>query len=765
MKIPYSTLQHYIPELDITPEQIGELLSLKSYEVESVYNPQVQLKSIIVGIITDIQPHPNADKLQITQVSVGQPTQLTIVCGAKNIAIGQKVPIAPVGATLPNGLVIQVANLRGQESFGMICSAKELGLDFQGDGVLVLPSNAQEGDSIVHALGLDEIIIEIDNKGLGTRASDSSSLYGVAREVAMLIDKPLKNLESVDISSHTKLHTDIHIKTDKCSYYSLMKISGLSQYRFDSNVLSKGGYRVDLYVQTEKFTLDPRIIHTLRTLGVSIHHPAVDLGNYIMLETGQPVHIFDTEKVKGGITVREAEDGEIMIGLNGEEITLEKGDIVICDTEKIIALAGIIGSKDSAVDDGTTSILVESAHFDALQIRKTARRLKLLTDSAKRFEKLLPVELVDIAMQRIAYITQESGLKIEGHTHKGHHAQTQQSVSMTFDYIRKYIGVNISDETITHILKKLDISTHKSFGSEVYKLTAPYWRLDLTTPEEYIEEVARLYGYDIIPAKIDFGILSVNHHPVFQLKRSITQAMVARGYTEIITYPYTKTETDIQMVNPVDASKPYLRTSLIESMSEAIVSNQPYQEKLALFEVSHIFNETQDMHIGIGYWDKYISAKNAVNILYQDILSVLSQLSINIVPISYQVDNLQIQLMYQDTSIGIIDTSQAIAEINLTQLQSICQYTQEVYRSIPRYPSVKRDITIKAPISISAQEVYQKIQQLVSPRCEYIGLKDTFSENNLMHYTFRLEFRDMDKSLTDDEVNQEIHQIETQLVY
>ncbi len=256
---------------------------------------------------------------------------------AKNIEMGQKVAVARIGAVLPNGLAIQAVNLRGQDSHGMICSAKELGLDGDSQGVLILPANAVVGKAVSDVLGLDDAIITIDNKGLGTRASDSSSLYGVAREVALITDKSLQPLE---LGSIPKTHLDRHItiETKGCSYYSLLGISGLSNYKFDSNVLSKGAYRVDLYVQTDTFKLDDSIHALLQLLNQPTHHPAVDLGNYILFEVGQPVHVFDAEKVKGNITIREAVEGETLLTLDDIEIPLKEGDIVICDSEKIIAL-------------------------------------------------------------------------------------------------------------------------------------------------------------------------------------------------------------------------------------------------------------------------------------------------------------------------------------------------------------------------------------------------------------------------------------------
>ncbi|MEX0598295.1 MAG: phenylalanine--tRNA ligase subunit beta, partial [Candidatus Paceibacterota bacterium] len=557
MKIPYSIIKSFVPKLTQSPEELADLISRKSYEVDSVYNPGEALKSVVVGHIQKVNPHPNADKLNIAEVLVDNSDVLTIVCGAKNIEMGQKVAVAKIGAKLPNGLNIKAVNLRGQDSFGMICSAQELGLQESSDGILVLPSIAEVGTPVSNILGLNESIIDIDNKGLGTRASDSSSFYGVAREVALITNNSLQQLELSPIPIKQKLKKHIKVQTDLCKYYSVLELSRLSKYKFDSNVLSKGTYRVDLYVQTDIFKLDSSIHQTLALLNQKTHHPAIDLGNYILFETGQPVHIFDAEKVKGDeIIIREAKKGETFIALDGLEILLEDGDIIICDSEEIIALAGIMGGVSTAVGDGTTRVLIESANFDHNRIRQTARRLRLLTESAKRFERQIPAELADIAIQRAINLVEKSGLQALGYINYGHNKTTNKSVNLDYDYIRKYIGIDISDKDISQFLESLSIDTHKSFGSKKYNLTAPYWRLDLNTPEEYIEEIARLYGYDNIPAKLDITKIQVNSDSSFNFKRKISEELTKIGYNEVLTYPYSESGT-LQLLNPVDETKPY----------------------------------------------------------------------------------------------------------------------------------------------------------------------------------------------------------------
>lgn len=758
MKIPYSIIKNFIPNLTQSPQELADLITLKSYEVDSIYNPAESLQNIIVGHIQKVYPHPNADKLNIAEVLVDNNEVLTIVCGAKNIELGQKVAVAKIGTNLPNGITIKAVNLRGQDSFGMICSAQELGLNEVSDGILVLPSIAEVGIPVAEVLGMNEAIIDIDNKGLGTRASDSSSFYGVAREVAIITNNTLNPLELSPLPIKKKLRKQIKVQTNLCKYYSVLELSGLSKYKFDSNILSKGGYRVDLYVQTDMFKLDSSIHQTLSLLNHKTHHPAVDLGNYILFETGQPVHIFDAEKVKGDkIIVREAKKGEIFTTLDEVEILLEEGDIVICDSEEIIALAGIMGGASTAVGDGTKQVLIESAHFDHNRIRQTARRLKLLTESAKRFERQIPIEFADIAIQRIINLVEKSGLETLGYFNYGKSITKHKDVSLDYNYVRKYIGLDISDNDINKILKLLQINIHKSLGSHKYTLTSPYWRLDLNTPEDYIEEIARLYGYDNIPTKLDITKLEVNSDPIFNFKRKISEGLSRIGYNEIFTYPYTD-EGVLKILNPVDESKPYLRQNLTVSMAQAIDNSSRYQDTLRLFEVSNVFTAEQHLHLSLGCYDKDTDIITNVNQTYIDFIKVITQLGFDYTKFSTQTVDNNTVIIYDKQSVGQV-SSLGIIEIDLSVLINLLSPVLEKYNQIPKYPAVKRDITITVPNSISAQKVYDKIKSIVSNRCYYIGFRDKFQNGDFTNYTFHLEFRDSEKSLLDDEVNVEIDTI------
>ena len=330
-------------------------------------------------------------------------------------------------------------------------------------------------------------------------------------------------------------------------------------------------------------------------------------------------------------------------------------------------------------------------------------------------------------------------------------------MSLDYNYVRKYIGIDISDGDINQILKSLNIESHKSFGSQKYSLTAPYWRLDLNTPEEYIEEIARIYGYDNIPAKLDINKIQINSDSTFKFKRTISEELSKIGYNEILTYPYSK-EGTLQLLNPVDESQSYLRQNLIDSMVKAIDKNSKYQDTLKLFEISNVFTAEQHLHLSLGCYHKDSEKIANINQAYADFIRVITQLGFDYTKFTTQIIENNTIINYVEQAVGWADVS-GVIEIDLSVLVNILSPMSEHYSQVPKYPAVKRDITLKVSNSSSAQEVYDKITTLVSPKCYYIGFRDKFQNGDFTNYTFHLEFRDQDKSLSDDEVNVEIDSI------
>ncbi len=756
MKVPYSVLKKYIPQLKYSAEEVGAILSQYSYEVEQVYNPGQAIQNVIVGEIRTIEPHPDADRLKLVKVHIGGSQFVSIVCGAANIKVGDKVPTALEGAKLPGGIEITPTKIRGQDSYGMLCSRKELGLQGDASGIYILHPNTKVGRSVVELLHLDESIIELDNKGLGTRASDSMSFYGIARELATVIQVPLKKLE---IESLPKVSKGYSIKRDKdiCEYYSLLHINGLSSYEFDSNVYSQDNYRIDLYVQVDSYTGDESVKYTLESLGYNATNPAINLGNYIMEEVGQPVHIFDAEKISGKtITIRKAKQDETFIDLDDNEIHLDAGDIVICDTEKILALAGIIGAKDSAVDDGTKQIMIESAIFDSAQIRKTARRLKLLTGAAKRFERRVPKELAKEALERVAWYLKEAKLAIGEYYESGSCKGAETSTELSFDYVRRYIGVDISDTEIVSILKRIggEVKSAGFGGGDKHKVIAPYWRLDLHTPEEYIEEVARLYGYDKIPTTLDISFRIPQHDPLFQLKRLLSEALVTHRYSEVMNYPYTDIPGTYQMINPLDKNLPYLREQLSPALFITRRNNQMRFGDVAIFEIGNVFGSIEEMHLAMTFATKDNSTDQNLTRLYSDFVKALLVIGLDVTQLDLQLNSSGAKIMYGDSSIGQLSREYLTLEVSLPALLNHGTYTAEKYTPIDRYPVVKRDLTLTFPVGTPAKSVQDALSNVAPKECVSIQFVDQFEKDGQVHYTFHIQFRHNNRSLSDEEVNQ-----------
>lgn len=758
MKIPYSVLTSFIPQLKQSPQEVAKVLTQYSYEVDSVYALRDTIQNVVVGEIREIEEHPEATKLQITHVHVGdEEGTRQIICGASNIKIGQKVPVALEGACLPGDKEITQQVIRGQESFGMLCSKAELGLGTDSAGIYILKSTTEVGKDILDVLEIDDTIIEIDNKGLGTRASDSMAFYGVARELSSVLKTKLKPLDTKELPKPGKPFK-IKRKEELCSYYSILQVDGLSTYEFDSNIYSQDNYRVDLYVQVNSYTGDDQVNRILEMLGYSTDKPAVNLSNYIMEEVGQPIHIFDLEKISGDtITIREAQEGEEFIDLKDEVHALSSEDIVICDQEKIIALAGIIGAKAAAVDDGTRKILIESAVFNATRIRKTARRMNLLTGAAKRFERKIPAPFAREALERVAWFLEQAKISLGEYGESGNSESKEEWWDLDSDYVRRYLGVDIEDKTIESLLKRVGCEVKKGFGQSK-KVKAPYWRLDLTIAEEFIEEVARLYGYHKIPEKLDIDLLLPRHNQNFQLVRHVTEALVALGYDEILTYPYLGQDSPCPYVmhNPVDHTQPFLRTTLHQHMAQALDYNKPRYDDLALFEVSRVFTEEEEIHLNMARWDKHTDRDASLSQVYADWVQILYRLGIDASRSDFQVTSEGAQVMYGEQIIGYMDITSQSLEISLSQFHAVAVWQGDQYQGITKYPVVKRDVTVEVEMSTSVKRVYDEIIANTSDVCRVVELKDTFETDGKKRYTFYLEFQHRERSLTDQEINQEI---------
>jgi len=771
MKLRFSTLKQWLPDLEQSPQEVAQLLTHRSFEVEDVKYLGEQWSDMVVGIVEEIEPHPNADRLRIAHVNVGGETR-RVVCGAENLAVEQRVPVALPGSTLPDGTEITTSAIRGEDSHGMICSEAELGLEDSASGIMVLSTDAPAGAPLARALGNEDYELEIDTTALGPRASDAFSVYGVAREISLLTGVALQ-LPQTALPEETG---SIRVSRDEtiCGRYMTLEAEGVSH----------------LVVPPSQ---DMDTVHT---------HTLVALGNHVMEEFGQPLHVFDADKLTGSqITVRQARDGERFRVLGGEEISLRSGDIVICDEENIIALGGVIGGETSKVDEDTNRIVVESAHFDAHHIRRTARRLHQLTDASKRFEKGLPVELVERGLGRFThylkqmeqYVIEEGDatgkdqyswhleereLSIKGATDDGATQTEYASVSLSPTYVASYVGEQLSSEEIRRYLEQIECQVQEQEESRSFftrgwglgflggeseeevkeyplNVTPPWYRLDLSTSEELIEEVARLYGYENITPDTSFTAKMAEREPFYEWCKGLRSSLQGLGYDEVHTYPYAE-EGEVRLTNPVSEETPFMRARLREGMHYAAKKNASQSPGVKLFEIAKVFYlEEEKTHLALYMKPQTDEEARHLQCLRAGVLRMLQDQHIDVSPVTLtQPEPRVITWWYGDTEIGTYHVADHIVEVNLTTLYEVASFEKKRFRALPNYPAVKRDITLSVLPEVPSERMYQLLLSYRSDLCERITFADVYETEEYKNVTFHLEYRAADRSLADEEVNE-----------
>lgn len=606
MKIIESWLREWInPPLTIN--EIAEQLTTAGLEVAAVSSSAAEFSGVVVGEIVAIAPHPDADKLRLCQVKVDSTAQqqslLTIVCGASNARCGLKAPVALIDAVLPGNIKIKKTKLRGIDSYGMLCSAKELQLTAPADappGLLELPSDAPVGMDMRDYLKLNDSVIDIE---LTANRGDCLSVLGVAREVAALNRMPLGKLNNAKVQLKNAAvcqgaaePTITLAAPAACPHYAACVIDGVNN----------------------RVATPAWLKERLEKSGLRSVNPIVDVTNYVMLELGQPLHAFDYTKVHGGnITVRYANmtgNAEKIVLLDGKELQLtHPNTLVIADDEQAIAVAGVMGGLNSAVDGDTSKIVLESAYFDPEIVRKTARYYGLQSDAAYRFERGVDPGLQERAIARASQLLQEivggvvsSTVMVQSQAH----LPTAKIIFLPFARVNALLGAELTAETITAILALLgmDLEVVKNEKGEHcgVNVTAPTYRFDISIAEDLIEEIARIYGYDKLPATPIHGAFAVRTREERETisEREIKQFLVAQGYSEAITYSFVSPKLQalldpkcvpIELVNPISPEMSVMRTTLWGGLVNALLHNLKRQhDRIRLFETGLCFCRDAD---------------------------------------------------------------------------------------------------------------------------------------------------------------------------
>ena len=582
MNVTLNWLKNYI-NFEFSPSELADRLTMLGVEVESIKQLGAELEGVIVGSVTSIRPHPNADKLVLCQVDTGGTEALQIVCGAPNAREGMLAPVATIGATLPVGLTIKRAKLRGETSEGMLCSEKELGLSEDAAGLMELSTDIPVGTPLSRALGLDDVVFELE---ITPNRPDCLSLIGIAREIRAETGNLLK-LPTVDLQESNINVRDLTSVTidapDLCPRYAARVIQGV------------------------KVTESPAWLQQhLASVGIGVINNIVDITNFVLMEYGQPLHAFDYDKLtENRIVVRRATEGEQITTLDEVERELTPDMLVIADAEKPVALAGIMGGYDSEITETTCDVLLESAYFNPSSVRATAKALGISTEASYRFERGTDQGVVLAALDRAAQLIAElaGGTVCEGTVDVYPGQQPLTQIQLRPERVNFVLGTMLEAAEMVQILNRLGFDVDTT--GEVYQVTVPTFRSDVTREIDLIEELARVHGYDNIPTTLPKGDIPVPApNSKTEVRRCIKHFLLAAGMMEAVNYSFCDPNcfdkirlnandplrNTLQLRNPLSPEMSVLRTTLTPSLLENAQHNRNHQiDSIALFETGSVF--------------------------------------------------------------------------------------------------------------------------------------------------------------------------------
>jgi len=775
MKFSMQWLREWVnPALD--DHKLAEQYTMTGLEVDSIEPVAAQFSGVVIGNIMAVQAHPNADKLRVCQVQVDADAPLSIVCGASNAQVGMKVPTALIGAILP-GLTIKKSKLRGVESYGMLCSAAELGMAESAEGLLELPDDAPIGMDVRAYLGLEDFRIDIDftpNRG------DCLSILGMSRETGALTQSALSMPEIARVEAQSQAIFPVSIASPQaCPYYVGRVIQGIQQAS------------TPIWMRER-----------LRRSGLRPIHPVVDVTNYVLLELGQPMHAFDLAHVSQGITVRDAQALETLTLLDGQTITLRAGDLVIADAAKPLALAGVMGGADSAVSAQTVDIFLESAYFSPAKFAGCARRYGLQTDSSYRFERGVDPQGQARAMERatallLAICGGVAGPLVEVSFQE--FMPQPQPITLRAARIAQLLGCEVAPETVSDILHRLGMTFREEQG--VWQVLAPAFRHDIGLEIDLIEEIARIVGYNQLPVAASVKLAARIHAAPGVTLRHIRQVLVERGYQEAITYSFVdpiqqaKLSPEIEPVplaNPISADMGVMRNTLWTGLLQAAQYNWQRQQKdIRLFESGLCFhgplaelvqqNRLAGLIIGAFSPEQWGEARREANFFdikndVERILSLSGLLSaVQIMPYTHPAlhPGQAARIIHHDVEIGwlgVLHPALAVQwELPSTVLlfelllDPLLVKNRPQFTPISKFPSIRRDLALVVENRVKAADLLACAQKAGSALLTCAHVFDIYEGKGIptgkRSIAIGLTFRSATRNLTEQEIDGHIEQI------
>ena len=783
MKVSLKWLRDYV-DVFMPVDDLAEKLTIAGLEVSDIEVLGGDWQNITVARIIDIAPHPNADRLRLATVDLGG-KQSTVVCGAPNLNIGDKVVFAYVGAKLVDGhsgesVQLKPAKIRGVLSEGMICSEKELGISDKHDGIMILPSDAPIGELLTTYLG--DTVLDID---VTPNRPDCLSIIGIAREIAALAKSKLRipEVHYNELEDDIKSFASVQVfEPELCPRYCASLLKGVK-------------------VGPSPMWLQQRLL----ACGMRPISNVVDVTNYVMLEYGQPLHAFDFKKLRGGqILVRRGKEGEVLTTLDGVERNLKSDLLVIADEAGAVAVAGIMGGVATEVTDDTTTVLLESANFNRTVIHNGAINLKLISEASLRFEKGISPELALVALRRATQLMMElTGAEVAGGVIDVYPGKRgTEPISLSTNDIKRIMGIEVTPDEMVKSLDLLGFTCSPTESPLAMTFDVPWWRTDISCSNDLIEEVSRIIGYDNIPATMLSGPLpSYEEAPIMLLREKLRNILVSCGFQEVITYSLTNTNVTnwlspnrnlldstepLRVANPMSRDLEYLRTTLRSGVLTVLARNQRYQQKkLRLFELGNVFlprpsnlPKEKEMLCAVlcGLEDEMFwrgETKPVDFFVAKGLLeTLLARLGLVVEFLPGDDESLSpgksAHIVVGKEKLGVIgelhsrvaagfDISEVafLIELDVEKLLSFVDDTHS-YRAIPRYPSVTRDIALILDKNIAYQQVYNIIRDF--PLITQISLFDLYRgeqiAENKKSLAFRLVYQSDTHTLSDEEVDE-----------